>query len=44
MDWFLYDNGLRYERVNQHNFQKPTELQGKRPTIQWRIYDLIKIL
>ena len=22
MDWFLYDNGLRHERVNQAKFQK----------------------
>ena len=22
MDWFLYDIGLRHERVNQNNFDK----------------------
>ena len=27
MDWFLYDNGLRHERVN-----KPTSFQSNKPT------------
>ena len=28
MDWFLYDNGLRHERVNSNNRKLFTELSA----------------
>ena len=29
MDWFLYDNGLRHERVKEDNLKKLSKFIGK---------------
>ena len=33
MDWFLYDNGLRHERVNDEKYTFLTKLYKRIPTI-----------
>ena len=35
MDWFLYDNGLRHERINHHVINKiPIDQHAPRNTVQ----------
>ena len=34
MDWFLYDNGLRHERVKQTRLIKPTQFENSESFLQ----------
>ena len=44
MDWFLYDNGLRHERVNKVASLSPTNLSKKRPWHRCFPVKFVKVL